>query len=184
MINWQNILRDLKKQYKSLAAIGLELDIHPKTLQKAAKIGRKDMMYSHGVKILELHLKHCKKDYIEMATKHSEEFRNSELQLLLSRLDKPKTRYDLEDETGIKSLWMKCERWVEQGKIYKQNQLVGKHLMLFYSATPFYEVPVSIEIVENVKTNSRIFRLTDSVHTTGNRTRDKVYVSGNSLGNF
>lgn len=55
MINWQIIMIDLKRNYKSLEAIANELDISPKTLQKIARNGCKDMLYGNGTKVMQLH---------------------------------------------------------------------------------------------------------------------------------
>lgn len=61
MINWQRILWDLRRHYKPVAAIAREIEYHPKSLQSLAKGNRKhDLPYTVGVKIIELHNKHCK----------------------------------------------------------------------------------------------------------------------------
>lgn len=60
MVNWQRILWDLRRHYKPVAAIAREIDMNHKWLQKIAKDGVKtDISYHNGVKLLELHEKHC-----------------------------------------------------------------------------------------------------------------------------
>ena len=61
MINWQSILWELRRNYKPIAAVAREVEYHPKSLQSLAKGNRKhDLPYTVGVKIIELHNKHCK----------------------------------------------------------------------------------------------------------------------------
>lgn len=60
MVDWQRILWDLRRDYKSLAAVAKEIGISPKWLQKIAKENVKtDIGYHFGVKLLELHKRHC-----------------------------------------------------------------------------------------------------------------------------
>jgi len=59
MVNWQQLLWDLRKHYKPLAQVADEIGVSHKSLQKAARIGYKRMEYSIGVQIVALHQKHC-----------------------------------------------------------------------------------------------------------------------------
>lgn len=60
MINWQNILLELRKSGVFMTTLAYQLDMHPKTLQRAARQGIDDLPYSKGAKLLELHRRHCK----------------------------------------------------------------------------------------------------------------------------
>lgn len=63
MINWQKILWDLRRDYKPLERIAKEIGATPTALQKAARLGVKnDLPYTKGLRLIELHNKHCKFD--------------------------------------------------------------------------------------------------------------------------
>ncbi len=54
-VDWQKVLWDLRRDYMPLASIATRIGVHPKTLQKIARNGANDVMYSTGVKLMELH---------------------------------------------------------------------------------------------------------------------------------
>ena len=61
-MNWQLILWELKRDYKHLAAIAREIKCNRLTLQRMANGSmKKDLPYSLGVQLLELHKRHCSK---------------------------------------------------------------------------------------------------------------------------
>ena len=60
MVNWQNILLELRKNGIFMTTIADRLNMHHKTLQRAARQGIDDLPYSKGVKLLELHQRYCK----------------------------------------------------------------------------------------------------------------------------
>lgn len=64
MVNWQSILWELRRNYKPLAAIAVEVGHHPKSLQSLAS-GRRnhDLPYSVGVKVINLHKKYCENNF-------------------------------------------------------------------------------------------------------------------------
>ena len=59
MVNWQQLLWDLRRDYKPLAQIADDIGVSHKSLQKAARIGYKRMDYDIGVKLVALHQKYC-----------------------------------------------------------------------------------------------------------------------------
>ena len=62
-MNWQQILWDLKRDYKHLAAIARELNYSRRTFQMLANGSmKKDLPYSIGVQLITLHKEHCQHD--------------------------------------------------------------------------------------------------------------------------
>ena len=181
MIDWQKILKDLQRQYKSLAKIGLELDICPSTLQKVARLGCEYMMYRHGVKILALHLKHCKETDVgfnQHQTKEYHEQLDWELNALKDVLIEPMSITEMRQIVTIKSFPHKLAKFVSDGDLYTKRVKRNNNWLNLYSLQPFEE-----EIKPSNPT-SRIYRLTDTVHIKSNQSRNKVYVAGASLNNF
>lgn len=60
MINWQKILLDLRSHGVFITTVSKIINMHPKTLQKAARHGINDLPYTKAVKLLELHGRVCK----------------------------------------------------------------------------------------------------------------------------
>ena len=59
-MNWQQILWDLKRDYKHLAAIAREVNYSCKTFHNLANGSREhDLPYTVGNKLIELHKKYC-----------------------------------------------------------------------------------------------------------------------------
>ncbi len=65
MINWQPILWDLRRNYKTVAGVAREVGYCYKTFQKLANGTRKhDLPYTVGNKLMELHKKYCENKII------------------------------------------------------------------------------------------------------------------------
>ena len=63
MIDWQQILWDLRRQYKPLRSIALDIGVSPNSIQKIARYGIKtDMTYRTGTALIALHKEHCQHD--------------------------------------------------------------------------------------------------------------------------
>jgi hypothetical protein len=60
MVNWRQLLLELRSNYKPIASIAREVGMNVSTLQKVARVGAKDMLYSNGSKIIELHDRYVK----------------------------------------------------------------------------------------------------------------------------
>lgn len=60
MFSWQKILLDLRANGVFITTVAKKINIHPKTLQKAARYGIDDLPYFKAIKLLELHEKVCK----------------------------------------------------------------------------------------------------------------------------
>ena len=58
-MNWQQILWELRREFGALTKVAREIDVSAKTLQSIARDGASDVYYSLGVKLIELHNKHC-----------------------------------------------------------------------------------------------------------------------------
>lgn len=60
MVNWQQILLELRSNYKPIAAIAREINMNASTLQKVARKGANEMLYSNGAKLVKLHDQYVK----------------------------------------------------------------------------------------------------------------------------
>ena len=60
MINWQTVLLNLQNQYKPLETVAREVGAGAPALRNIARGETKEPKFSVGVKLLDLHLDHCK----------------------------------------------------------------------------------------------------------------------------
>ena len=125
-----------------------------------------------------------------MPVRHTDEQREYEYNIIKAVMQKPMCRKDILKVVTINACWLKLERYVKEGKMFSKEFYNGTHHIKFYSNDPFslsfnpFEKPEEIE-EEKAPSNSRIFRLMDTVHPTRREGRSsKVYVSGSSLSNF
>lgn len=121
----------------------------------------------------------------------------AELTAVIEFLTEPKSKQQIMDELPILNIHVKLLNWtrkevlrvtkVRQKFLYErfdapvnQNYQYGK----LDSAIAGDELPIGKSEFITVNGNSTIYRFTNYARPKGNKSRDKVYVAGNSLSNF
>ena len=59
MIDWQRVCMNLRREYKTLSAIGRELKIDWQVIHRLARGDSKQPRFDTGMKLLDLHLDKC-----------------------------------------------------------------------------------------------------------------------------
>lgn len=132
-----------------------------------------------------------------MSRKHSKEFRDYELGIISKALTHPMNKYELARKIDIKSLYMKLNQLAADGRVYRATKMVGGKRQIYYSLTAIHD-----EIVDKVKVKqpatitsrdisdhifingpSMVVRLSDYKKKYDKLSRNRVFVTGSSLGN-
>lgn len=61
MIDWRQLLIEIRRNYKPLTLVAREIGMNAKHLQRITQKGTVRMQYENGVKIIDLHNKYVRK---------------------------------------------------------------------------------------------------------------------------
>lgn len=124
-------------------------------------------------------------------SKLNDEINAQELIIVKHFLKTPMHRAQLESVTGFKYLQKKLKDWSLKGEIYRQERTENKKHFIYFSTYPIEPIAKPVVLpkqlekpkvsVKTINGNSTIYRLLDEVHTGGNRSRQRNYVSGSTL---